>query len=61
MDFIADFAYSSEKNTLLSTSGDGLLAVHDMGRNKAVAISENQDEELLSVAIVKVKVLWTHE
>lgn len=35
-------------------SGDGTLAVYDPRYNKAVAVSDQLEDELLSVAVVKV-------
>ena len=36
-------------------SGDGTLAVYDPRYNKAVAVSDQLEDELLSVAVVKVR------
>ncbi|KAG9302850.1 hypothetical protein G9A89_009627 [Geosiphon pyriformis] len=52
-DFISDFAFSQESKTLLATSGDGALSVYDIRRPNLVAMSDNQEDELLSIAIVK--------
>jgi len=39
---------------IIVISGDGTLSVHDIRRSGLVAMSDEQDDELLSVAIVKV-------
>lgn len=53
-DFISDFCWVGDKHTLLTTSGDGLLSIYDIRKKKPVAISANQDDELLSVSIARV-------
>jgi WD40 repeat protein len=65
VDYITGFDYSADKQTLVATryassqlrwlidSADGNLAVYDIRKNKAVAVSENQDDELLSLCILK--------
>lgn len=35
------------------TSGDGLVSVYDVRQRKMYAVSDNQDDELLSIAMVK--------
>lgn len=50
-DFISDIEFV--KNTLVVTSGDGCLSVYDPRKSKAISFSANQDDELLSVAIVR--------
>ena len=64
-DFISGFACSKDGNTLLSTSGDCTLSVFDIRKAisyhtknekrsyKALAQSEQQGDELLSIAIIK--------
>ncbi|KAJ3011674.1 UNVERIFIED_CONTAM: WD domain repeat-containing protein 55 [Siphonaria sp. JEL0065] len=52
-DFISDFAYVSDKSTLLATSADGRLSVFDIRKKKPIKVSDNQDDELLSVVLVK--------
>ncbi|CAG8454110.1 14633_t:CDS:10 [Ambispora leptoticha] len=52
-DFISDLAFSAEHKTLVSTSGDGTLSVYDIRRPNLLAMSDNQDDELLSIAIIK--------
>lgn len=56
VDFISDIVYVAEKDTLVVTSGDGCLSVYDTRKNKPIAVSENQDDELLSIQIVRVSV-----
>jgi WD repeat-containing protein 55 len=53
-DFISDMLYVPEKNTLLATGGDGCLTVLDPRKDKPIAVSDNQDDDLLSIATVKV-------
>ncbi|KAJ3155812.1 WD domain repeat-containing protein 55 [Geranomyces variabilis] len=52
-DFISDLHYVEHKKTLLATSGDGHLSVFDIRKKKPVAISEQQDDELLCVTVVR--------
>jgi len=52
-DFISDLCFVEGENTLLATSGDGSLAVYDVRHNKPHAVSEQLDDELLSIAVVK--------
>ncbi|CAG8817987.1 27663_t:CDS:2, partial [Racocetra persica] len=52
-DFISDFAFRDDIKTLVSTSGDGTLSVYDIRKPDVVAMSDNQDDELLSVTVVK--------
>lgn len=52
-DFIADFALSAEQHTLLSAGGDGRLGVYDLRKWRMVAMSDEQEDELLSVCIMK--------
>jgi WD40 repeat protein len=53
-DFISDFAFMENQHHLLATSADGCLSVFDIRRKKPLKVSDNQADELLSVAIVKV-------
>lgn len=53
VDYITDFTYVDEKKTLLTTSGDGCLSIFDIRHNKPIAVSANQDEDLLSVCVIK--------
>ncbi|KAL5040284.1 hypothetical protein BDEG_25113 [Batrachochytrium dendrobatidis JEL423] len=52
-DFITDFEFDKAKNTLLATGGDGCLSVYNLSSNKAVAVSASQDDELLSVKLIR--------
>ncbi|KAJ3345126.1 WD domain repeat-containing protein 55 [Entophlyctis luteolus] len=52
-DFISDFVWVSEHNTLLATSADGRLSVFDIRKKKPVKVSDFQDDELLSLTLVK--------
>ena len=53
-DYISDFEFIEDKKVLLATSGDGLLSIYDIRKSdKPLAVSENQDEELLSVNVLK--------
>jgi len=53
-DVITDLLIDDARSALLSTSGDGRLGVHDLRRaGKRVALSEQGDDELLSVALLK--------
>jgi WD repeat-containing protein 55 len=56
-DFISDFSFDSEKNILLASSADGRLSVFDIRKKKPIKISDNQEDELLSVAILKVAIV----
>jgi len=50
-DFIADMAYHDHE--LLCPSGDGTLSVFDLRKGKLEAMSDNLEDELLSIAVVK--------
>ncbi|EIN14495.1 WD40 repeat-like protein [Punctularia strigosozonata HHB-11173 SS5] len=54
-DFISDFLYLDNKKHLVSTSGDGTLSVVDIRSKKTepYAQSEDQEDELLSVASIR--------
>ncbi|KAI8048795.1 WD40-repeat-containing domain protein, partial [Syncephalis plumigaleata] len=53
-DFIADMLYVPEKKRLLAQGkGDGYLSVFDVRRPDIVARSDNLEDELLSLAVVK--------
>lgn len=55
-DFISDLAVGVDGTSLCATSGDGTLAVYDLrkgGEKGLIAMSDFQDDELLSVAIVR--------
>ena len=53
VDFISDFAFKEDSKTLLCPSGDGTLSVFDLKAGKLEAQSEHQEDELLSIAIIK--------
>ncbi|KAI8910052.1 WD40-repeat-containing domain protein, partial [Powellomyces hirtus] len=53
VDFISDLTFVEHKKTLLATSGDGCLTVMDIRKSKSVAVSANQDDELLCVQVVR--------
>ncbi|RKO93774.1 WD40-repeat-containing domain protein, partial [Blyttiomyces helicus] len=53
VDFIADMCFVAGKRTLLAASGDGCLSIFDIRKKKPVAVSANQDDELLSIEIVR--------
>jgi len=50
-DFISDFAYKG--NMLLCPSADGTLSIFDLRKGKLEAMSDNIEDELLSITIVK--------
>jgi WD repeat-containing protein 55 len=54
-DFISDFLWLEDKKLLVATSGDGSLSVMDVRSSKTAPLvqSEDQDDELLSVALIK--------
>ena len=52
-DFISELILSDDGNTLLSTSGDGTLSAVNFPRGKLIKKSDEQEDELLSMAIVK--------
>ena len=49
-DFVADMHLCTAKNTLLTASGDGTLAILDLRWSQVTARSDNQEDELLSGA-----------
>ena len=54
-DFIADMLYTEHKGNMLAVgSGDGCLSVFDLRAGRLLARSDPQDDELLSLALVKV-------
>ncbi|KAJ1960327.1 WD domain repeat-containing protein 55 [Dipsacomyces acuminosporus] len=53
VDYISDMVFNEEKRHLLATSGDGCLSVYDVRKSKPFQVSENQDDELLSLAVMK--------
>ncbi|KDO29054.1 hypothetical protein SPRG_06109 [Saprolegnia parasitica CBS 223.65] len=52
-DYISDMTTNDAKDTLLATGGDGRLSVYDLKKNAFVRKSDELDDELLSVRIVK--------
>lgn len=52
-EYISAFVVNSDRNTLLATSGDGTLTIIDYASGKAIDRSEEQDDELLSLALIK--------
>jgi WD40 repeat protein len=52
VDYVSDIVYHN--GMMVSVGGDGLLCVHDPKMKKPVSISDNQDDELLTLQVVKV-------
>jgi hypothetical protein len=52
-DVITDFAVDEGRATLLAASGDGTLGVFDLRKAKRAHVTEQLEDELLSVGIVK--------
>lgn len=54
-DYITDFLWLKDTKQLVATSGDGTLSVMDVRSKKveAAAHSEDQEDELLSVALIR--------
>ncbi|KAJ1873637.1 WD domain repeat-containing protein 55 [Coemansia sp. RSA 486] len=53
VDYVSDMAYNADRRHLLATSGDGCLSVYDVRKAKPYRVSDNQDDELLSIAIMR--------
>ncbi|KAJ1663115.1 WD domain repeat-containing protein 55 [Coemansia sp. RSA 1813] len=53
VDYISDMVFNEPKRHLLTTSGDGCLSVYDVRKAKPFHVSANQDDELLSVALMR--------
>ncbi|KAJ3032106.1 WD domain repeat-containing protein 55 [Rhizophlyctis rosea] len=53
VDFIADMDFVSDKRTLLVAGGDGCLSAFDIRKSKPLGVSANQEDELLSIAVVR--------
>ncbi|KAJ1907220.1 WD domain repeat-containing protein 55 [Coemansia sp. IMI 209127] len=53
VDYISDMVFNEPKRHLLTTSGDGCLSVYDVRKAKPLHVSANQDDELLSVALMR--------
>ncbi|OMH81689.1 WD repeat-containing protein 55 [Zancudomyces culisetae] len=45
--------FNQKKRNLIVTSGDGCLSVYDIRKTTPIMVSDNQDEELSSVALVR--------
>eukprot|EP00003_Mantamonas_plastica_P011464 TRINITY_DN2118_c2_g1_i2.p1 TRINITY_DN2118_c2_g1~~TRINITY_DN2118_c2_g1_i2.p1 ORF type:complete len:321 (+),score=134.19 TRINITY_DN2118_c2_g1_i2:419-1381(+) len=52
-DFISSMTFNANKNKLCCTSGDGCLSVLDLRKGRPYAKSDNTEEELLSIALLK--------
>ncbi|KAJ1467689.1 hypothetical protein T484DRAFT_1645278, partial [Baffinella frigidus] len=52
-DFISDMALHSDGKTLLATGGDGFLSVWNRKSGKLIAMSDQLDDEFLSLQILK--------
>ncbi|KAI8885397.1 WD40 repeat-like protein [Backusella circina FSU 941] len=52
-DFIADMTYSHQHKTLLAVGGDGYLSTWDIRKPNVAAMSDQIDDELLSISLVK--------
>ncbi|TDH65833.1 hypothetical protein CCR75_002055 [Bremia lactucae] len=52
-DYISGFATTSAQDHLLATSGDGRLSAYDLRKNALVGKSDELDDELLSIAVIK--------
>ncbi|KAJ9086234.1 WD repeat-containing protein jip5 [Entomophthora muscae] len=52
-DFVASMVLGTDDKTLISVGGDGYLAVMDTRREKLIARSDNIEDELLSITLVK--------
>ncbi|KAJ2720944.1 WD domain repeat-containing protein 55 [Coemansia sp. Benny D115] len=53
MDYTSDMVFNAEKRHLLVTSGDGCLSVYDVRKAAPFHVSANQDDELLSIAVMR--------
>lgn len=51
-DVVTAFHVDMDRHTLLSTGGDGTLGVYDIRRNKLAVRTEQDEEELLSIAVL---------
>jgi WD40 repeat protein len=59
-DFIADITYSARHKTLIAVGGDGYLSTWDLRKPDVAAMSDQLEDELLSVSVVKVKFIKSH-
>ena len=53
-DYIADMVYSAPQRTLIAVGGDGYLSTWDIRKTNVAAMSDQMEDELLSIAIIKV-------
>lgn len=53
-DYIADMTFSKEHKTLLAVGGDGYLSTWDIRKPNVLAMSDQIEDELLSIELVKV-------
>ncbi|KAG0231243.1 WD domain repeat-containing protein 55 [Actinomortierella wolfii] len=53
VDFISDMDYDPASKTLVASSGQGTVSVYDIRKPKMLDMSATQDDELLSICIVK--------
>eukprot|EP00899_Mesostigma_viride_P008768 jgi/Mesvir1/17893/Mv12963-RA.1 len=52
-DFVADMCYAADHQRLLTVSGDATLACLNLRKSKVEARSEDQEDELMSVQLLK--------
>jgi len=52
-DYISDFAINGDKNLAVATSGDGFLSILHLRKGVLEARSDNLEDELLSVVLMK--------
>lgn len=52
-DFISGLDYDPTSKVMVASSGQGTVSVYDIRKPKMLAMSDNQDDELLSICIVK--------
>ena len=52
-DFVSGLTYDSDRNTLLSVSGDATLGVYDLKSDKVFYRSDDQESELNCVQVIK--------
>lgn len=52
-DYISGFATDLAQDHLLATGGDGRLSAYDLRKNTLVGKSDELDDELLSIAVIK--------
>lgn len=53
-DYISQMTYSRSKKTLVAVGGDGYLSTWDIRKPDVVAMSDQIEDELLSIALMKV-------